>query len=268
MFTGLMLSLVLCQSKPEVPTVKLYNLNENRTKSFDKDAFSGGSTLTLSSRLQGAAVKDAYKIGNLKLAESTDDRKNDLVMRVKPGEFGPSSDQPEYRVIGQYERDKDKDNLTFWATLRAPERTAKKISAKGTIDLLSGTVSTAEFAGAKGLEGSDLKSEDLDALKLKVTVHKPGKEFFGDLKKQLILKVEGDERPIIENETGLVDGKGKKIETSAYWNFRQPNDKEKARTLTISSNLPIPADAKLVIKFLKDPKVVTVPFEFKDVELP
>ena len=267
-----MLSLVLCQAKTDVPVAKAISISETRTKPLEKENvfFGPQSNLYLQGKLSGQAVKDAVKYGNLKMTEAVDDQKTDLILKKDPNTFS-TTDQPDYNPIRDFERDqKTKDDLRFSINLKAPPRTAKKVSIKGSIDLLSGTPTTLEVEKAKSLEGTELKSPELEALKLKATFVKPGKNFFGKPDQVLMIKFDGDERPIMEQETFLVDGKGKKLHEAfgVSWEFRQPDTKEKSRTLWISCNGPIPADAKLQLKFLKAPKVTTVPFEFKDIELP
>jgi hypothetical protein len=271
MWTGVMLALVLGQAKADAPVVRPFALHEYRSKALDKDAFIGEPNLNFQAHVQGSAVKDALKVGNLKVTEAVDDQKADLIMRRKKGDsFGPMSDQPEFRVIQQFDRDQNKDNLNLNFQLRAPGRTAKKISAKGSVGLVFGTATIGEFAKVKSLEGSTLKSEDLDALKLKVMIVKPTKDnSFGKPEQNVVIEVEGDVFPIIETEITLLDGAGKKMEGFyPQWQFQFDNDKGKPRRMVLNNNQNIPADAKLQIKYIKSAKIVTVPFEFKDVELP
>jgi hypothetical protein len=265
MWTGVMLSLVLSQAPlPPGTGAEIIAINEYRSRSFTKDPFAGLDTLKVIGQLHGPPVKAAYKFGNLKVASAVDDLKNVLVLRPKDGVSAfHTSDQPELRLIQEYERPRGTDRLQFSLELKTTPRRAKTVSVNGTIDLMTGTPMSVEFARVKSLEGSDLSNADLDALKLKVRVVKPGKDFLGKPAEMLVLRLEGDDRPVIEYN--LLDAAGKKLNT--FHPFVYPNA-DKSRGLTFDLGKNVPADATLQIKFLKGVKVTTVPFEFKQTELP
>jgi len=270
MWTGIVLSLALAQAQPAVPTVKATNLNENRGKQLLKEDgffYSNNSSLSISAQLQGPTAKEAVKIGNLKVSEATDDLKADLVRTGKDA-FDSYNDtnQPAFRTIEEFSRrGKDKDVLSFFVQLAAPARAAKKVSAKGSIDLLvGGKVEAIEFPKLRSLEGTQLKHADLDSAGLKLNVVKPEKNAFKP-EQHIVLKMEGDEKAL--NEFVLVDAAGKKIEGAHVSTFPDFKDR-KIKNVTVSMQSAIPADAKLQIKLLKGFKTVTVPFEFKDIELP
>ncbi len=269
MWTGIVLSLALGQAAaPPVPAVTLNSVSEHRSKQIDQKTTGFNSEdLSLVLELKGPTVKDAFKHGNLKVTLGEDDLKTDLVRRLAKGEtFGYTSDQPELKRFEDYLRTGEgKDLMRVYVNLKAPPRAAKNVSIKGSYDLLvGGTPGTAEFPKVRALEGTTLKNADLDAIGLKVNVLKPGKNFFGKPEQTLLLTYEGDDRLV--SEVNVLDGAGKKIEGNLYSNVDFMN--KKLKNVSFNCNSSIPADAKLQIKVAKDAKSVTVPFEFKNVELP
>jgi hypothetical protein len=259
MWTGVMLSLVLAQAQP---TVTAKSVNETRYKELTKQAFGFSfDGLSIGFEMEGPAIKEMVKYGNLKVAEAKDDKGADLIKKPqRPGDTFNSSDQPEMRVVQDYEQKQGK--VSFQVSLKKTARTATKVSAKGSIDaLVGGTKGEAEFAKVKALEGTQLKNADLEGLKLKVTVAKPAKSFFGKPEQMVVLEFDGDDASIIDYS--LVDAAGKKVNVFPFTTM-----KEKVKVVTFNFDKAVPPDTKLKINYVKGAKRVTVPFEVKDVELP
>ncbi len=252
MFSGLVMLLMLAPAQAaETAAARPLELREERVKPLEKTAFSGMSALTIRAELKGPAVKQAAKYGNLKVSDARDDGGTDLFLKDDPF-FG--TNYPDMKLVDDFSRKEDR--LGFSIRLKTAPRTAKKLSVKGSLDLLvAGTRVNADFPKVRSLSGSELKHPELEALKVKIKITK--------VEKTLDYVLEGSDSLI--EEIVLLDKAGKKINTAGTGSFSFGKG-SKAYQLHFAQ--PIDATATLRVTVLKGARVVTVPFVFSNLELP
>jgi len=253
MFTVVLLLSALAPSQtPEVPTVRPIEVREDRVRQLVKErSFGNVSVLTVRGELKGSAVTQAAKFGNLKVTEANDDTGADLISK---DDFFSKTNRPEMKSIDKYERQEDR--LPFDIRLKTTARIAKKISLKGSIDLLiGGKRANADFPKLRSLAGTELKHVELAALGIKIKLVKVEKS-------AIEYTIDGNQGPI--DEVVLLDKSGKKIESTA-------GTFSVGKGPVIHQNnfaQEIGADSTLRIVLLKDAKTVTVPIAFANLELP
>jgi hypothetical protein len=240
--------------KPNLSPVKLY---EQRNKFLAKRTSIGGYQ-RLEVRLQLEGIKDVHTYGNLKVTEAKTDTGADLIRRPKDeGAFFAVTDMPYFNVVSDYQAKSGK--LAVDVILHVTPRGAKKVSLKGSLDLLIGGKQThIDFANFRDLEA--LENEALTAVGLKIS---KSKEKPRKTDTQLIFSTEGDKSALVE--IGLVDASGAKIQTSGGYSYSSA--RSRGGSYFLSSSQKIPKDAKLRVTFIKGGKRTTLPFAY-DLELP
>ncbi|MBL8794464.1 MAG: hypothetical protein JNM56_11205 [Planctomycetia bacterium] len=247
----LLLVLLAPAQASDVPAARPVEVREERTRTLEKTVFAGTNALTVKAVLQGPAVKQAAKFGNIKVSEARDDTDADLIVK---GDSFNATNQPELKPISDFNR-KD-DQLTFDLRLQPPARAAKSVTVKGTVDLIvGGTRVNADFPKVKALANTELNHAELAALGVKLKLAK--------IEKSINYTMEGNEAVI--EEIVLLDKAGKKIESQGRGSFRLGKG---PKTFDISFGQPIDADATLRITLLKGAKQVAVPFTFDKLQLP
>jgi hypothetical protein len=252
---ALMTGVAIAQTPP-APKVALMGVNEQRTKKVDKGFFSGFEGLTLRFQLSGPAVKDAVRVGNLKVEAARDNLGTDLI--IAESTFN-ATNQPDFTEIGRFERRDDK--MERDVRLKVPPRGAAKVAVKGSIDLIvGGADADVDFAAVKLREERTLEHADLTAAGFKVRIVKA---VFGGGDKQLSCVFEGDDRMF--REMALVDSAGKVTKLEGRGWYRSGSG---PRIRSFGGSGALPAEAVLRIIVRKGAVSVTVPFSFESVELP
>jgi hypothetical protein len=247
----LLLTLLAPAQAADVPAARPVEVRDERVKTLEKTMFGGSNALTVRGVLQGPAVKQASKYGNLKVSEAKDDTGTDLIVK---GDSFSATNRPDLNPISDFARKDDK--LNFDVKLKTPLRTAKSISVKGTIDLVVGGERVhADFPKVKALANSELKHAELTALGLKFKLAK--------VEKSISYTMEGNEALI--EEILLLDKTGKKVPSQGTSSFRLGKG---PKNYDIGFGQAIDADATLRITLLKGARQVAVPFAFDKLELP
>jgi len=231
-------------------------LMESRNKALEKNSFFGGAQLSLTFKISGPGVLAAVKIGNVKVTEATDDTGTSLIGKGSNGEI--QSEQPDMRTVGQYERNKDVMSQYVW--LKAPPRSAKSVSFKGSVDLLvGGTPANAEFAGIDPWAEKELAHAELEAVGIKVKLHKSA---FNNAS-AINFVLEGNTNLI--NSVEYVDSAGKvaKSQNSGWSKF---GNGPKVTTYYFQEKLAAGGTLRFVV--LKGAKTVTVPLVLEKTDLP
>lgn len=252
MFVETLLLVMLAPAQAAAaPVARPVEVHDERVKTLEKTLFAGSNALTVRGVLQGPAVKQASKFGNLKVSEAKDDTGADLIVK---GDSFAATNRPDLNAISDFARKDDK--LNFDIKLKTPIRAAKSISVKGTIDLVVGGARVnADFPKVKALANSELKHAELTALGLKFKLAK--------VEKSISYTMEGNEALI--EEIVLLDKAGKKIESQGTSSFSFGKG---PKNYDLGFGQAIDPDATLRITLLKGAKQVAVPFAFDKLELP
>jgi hypothetical protein len=251
MLVEMLLFAMLAPAQTAAPAVRPVEIRDERVKTLEKNQFAGNNSLSVRGQLQGPAVKQASKYGNLKVSEAKDDTGADLIVK---GDSFSATNQPDLKAIDDFARKEDK--LDFDIRLKTTARAAKILSVKGSIDLIvGGTRVNADFPKVKALANSELKHAELTALGLKIKLAK--------VEKSINYTMEGNETSI--EEIVLLDKSGKKIDSQGSSSFSIGKG---PRTFDMSFGQAIDPDATLRITLLKGAKPLTVPFAFDKLELP
>lgn len=250
-------ALVAAQTPP--PTVRLLGVNEQRLRKVDKDFFGGFEGLSVRFLLQGPAVKEAVRQGNLKVTEAVDDAGKSLIVAdSKGGGSFFQTNQPDFADIGKFDRREDR--LEREVRMAVPARSAKTVTVRGSIDLIVGGADVnLDFGGVKLREERSLEHAELVAAGIKFKLVKA--RFGGD--RQIACTIDGDER--LFRELALVDTAGKATKLDPQGWFQSGNG-PKVRNFGASAALPMEGTLRVVVR--KGGTTVTVPLVFEKVELP
>lgn len=266
------LPILASDEKPDAK-ITLKKLVEKRELEVEKGPFSGwenGIELTL--HVDGAGVKDARQVGRIKVTKATDDAGTDLTK--KTGDV-PMQDTEHFDDVREPQSfgfgNNEKKQSGFDVNLKLPAPSAR--SAKS-IKLLSGSLQViaggekkiVEIKTLKDHYGKKLDDPALKAAGISFTLADPSKPMsgvmsFGEKGKSLTATLEGSLDTM--GEVNVVNASGEKLNMGRSW-----SDEGGKRMMTYDLKEQLPADAKLTIEVFPGQKILTVPFEFKDVKLP
>ncbi|MGE3806068.1 MAG: hypothetical protein AB7K24_15465 [Gemmataceae bacterium] len=205
---------------------------------------------------QEALLKNAARVGNLQIASARDDTGADL----KPAEQNMSTLL--LTRISDYQ--KQQGIIQAALKLQPSARGAKTVSVRASIEVATGgTPITLDFPKIQTMQGKTLEHPELTAAGLELQVIKPGVVFGGKLEKTVQFQILAGRESAI-GEIGVVDAAGQ------YHASRTPMD------ILIYNKLPTMSGSfenfdpnwTLRITLLKGVKVVKLPIELIDVELP
>jgi hypothetical protein len=240
--------------KPKLSAVRLY---EQRNKFIARETSIGGyERLAVTLRLEG--IKDVRSYGNLKVTEAKTDTGADLIRRPKDqGSFFGITNVPSFDVVRDYQSKTGKVDVEV--LLHRTPRGAKKVSLKGSLEVLTGGRTThIDFAKYRGVEA--LEDDALKAAGLKIGMDKEDR----NTDTQLSYRITGDNSTLLE--ISLVDASGAKIKTSGGYYYSRSSYR-RGGSYSLSSSQKIPPDAKLRVTLIKGGKRTTLPFAH-DLELP
>lgn len=227
-----------------------------RVKNYRPMGLGYSEVILLRVALEGQAVKDGFRYGNVAVSEAKDDAGNDL--RITTGPATSHTDKVGTYLLNKPE--KTAGAVLFDIRMKHPAPAAKGYSLKGTLEVHSIEARVnADISGVKPGEEGDLKHVELEAAGLKVKVVKPASKD----DKTIVLHIEGDDSKIDGYEI-VADGKAAKAAVKVLKGAK--GDAAKDRWLQFADKLP--AELTLRVVLLKGLKSRTVPFEFSKLELP
>jgi hypothetical protein len=239
------------------PTVELLGITEQRVRKVSKDLFAGFESLTVRFAIRGAAVKEAFRVGNLKVTEAKDEAGSDLVLAETAQAF-QRTNRPDFADVGRFDRREDR--LEREVVLKPAARSAKWITLKGSLELVvGGTDVHADIDAVKLKEERALEHADLAGAGLKIRLVK---QAFGG-ERQIHAVFEGDQRCFREFAVLDKAGKASRLEPRGWF---QSGKGPKVHSFGAAGALP--AEATLRVTVRKGAATVTVPFAFERTELP
>ena len=250
---------------------RVEQVQESRHKIFAKDLnYVASNGVDLKIVFEGPAIKGATSYGNWKIIEAVDDAGTDI---KKPAEMGstlpPSlreklkSQKNEFdKVQHFFTKDKAGDTARVELKLGTPARKATKISkVKGEVQLQCGgdrkvvKVSKLLSLNGKTIEDPQFKAAGLVA---KITANKQTNE--------LEVEYSGNLDALAEmgfDEPSIVNAKGERAS-----NGNSGGTFDGKTNMTYNLSMPLDDSLVLQIPVITGQKIVTVPFELKDIELP
>lgn len=236
-----------------------FRVEESRSVALVADKISHpGEGLTVVLSLKGPEADSSIRYGDLKLQEAVDDKGASLV---------PAKDKPD-----QQAKFKDYSNAFFRKfdleakrPAAAPQvefHLAKSARTATKIARLRGTFSLAQPGAIKTVEMTQLKSAG-DKKKLNIPAEAGvGITLAVKDADSIGLEITGDEGALESIE--VFDSAGEKVSGGmSSWSFQGG-----PKHTSLSLEKPLDDSMKLVAKVAVDRKIVTVPFDLKDIPLP
>ena len=242
-------------------------VSETRYKSLAGGGKGTGHTeLKMTVHVVGGAASEAVQFGHVKITQATDEKGNSLLIAAKERRQ-PHHCEKGYVTITKWWQDQRKNGFQAdFIRLKPAARAAAKIARiTGSLKLLTGgKVTAVTIPNARSLVGIELQHPALKAagVKIKIVRPEPSGTALGDPSKTMVFQIEGKVEAILA--TIMVDASGNTVRCLS--GFDTVAGGIKRLSLTVRSKLPDKAGLKLAV--LSDAKVVTVPFELKDVPLP
>jgi hypothetical protein len=250
---------VLAASAKNPIVVRPVMLSETRERALGDAAKRGGTGFFTGLRVKllidGPAVRDAAKVGRLKLVEATDDLGADL--RDKE-QLKWCEQLQDVNRFGTFDSDKG-SGFEYELRLGLPARNATAIARlKGELTVLAGgQEKVVTVAAARTLAGTAVNDPALSAAGISLRIaQSQGK------KDSLAVELTGDFDAIKEVKVLAADGIN--VMTGAWWS-------EAAGTRSVSYMLSRPvddADARLELRLAVGQKKLAVPIELANLPLP
>ena len=240
----------------------VFRVEESRSAALAKDTIGHVSdNLKVVLSLKGPEAESSIRYGDLKLQEAADDKGASLI--PAKAIFDDSAKFKDYPNAFFRKFDLKQKRPAAAAQIEfhlAPSARAatKIVRLRGTFSLAQqGTIKTVELTSLKS--SGDKKKLDIPAeAGLGITlVVKPGKDV-----KSIGLEITGDENALESIE--VLNAAGEKVSNGiSSWSF---NNGPAHKSLDLEK--PLDDSMKLVVKIAVDRKIVTVPFDLKDIALP
>jgi hypothetical protein len=235
--------------------VTVVSVQETRQKDMAKTDVAKASVgpLNVELQLEGASLADVKRIGQAKVTVAKDDAGTSLL----PGAETTSS---EMQAI-EHSPDVKDEPLTVLVGLEAGSRKATKIATlTGTLTALAGgKEEPIVIKDIKSFVGKAVSDPALEKAGVTFKIIKPSK----DVDNVLFYEFAGNTAIVVDVE--LLTATGKEIPPAPAF---IAVDESTAKASTIAVENPIPPKAGLKITVLAGAKVLTVPFDLKDIPLP
>jgi hypothetical protein len=241
--------------------VQPFRIEESRSAALMADTVGHSpDRLTLILALKGPEADASVRYGNLKLQEAVDDQGNNLILPKSsfddPATFRDYSNAFFRESHLKQKRPPDVPQMKL--SLALSKRSAARIAhLRGTFDLAQqGTIKTVELT--KLLSPGEKKLAIPPEAGITITVTTKS----GNDVRSIELAITGDENALESIE--VVDADGNKVSYGmSSWSF---NGGPAQKSLDLKK--PLDDSMKLVTKIAVDRKMVTVPFDLKDIALP
>lgn len=256
------------EASAEKVSVEPVSLSEQRFRGIDGEGprFGGGDELEIVLRVHGPGVEKATSYGHVKVERAVDDLGNDL----KPDRKGPPSFgedrfvQIDARRSGMLK--KDESGFRMKMRLKSAARKASTIQVKGEFQVLAGgRPLTVTVKNVSSQTGKQLDDPQLKEAGVQVKVLEPTSEadtsVAGVRLKGLPLEIKGAVWAVRKVE--LLDKTGKNLIEGQFTQHLKDEQK-----VTYQLLRPLDDTMTLKMQLLAGQRMVKVPFELKDVELP
>ena len=221
--------------------------------------------LKITVHVVGEAAAKAVRFGHVKITDAVDGKGNGLLAAAK--EQHPRDYESGFVTIADSRRGQAKNGFQAdLVHLRPAARPAAKIArVSGSLKLITGgKVAEVTIPNARSLIGIQVNHPALRAAGVTLKIVKPGTSVipWEDPAKTISFQIEGNVDAALS--ASMVDASGKAVSCNS--SVRTGGGAIRQQSLTAEKQLPEKAGLKLEV--LSGAKVVTVPFELKDVPLP
>jgi len=221
--------------------------------------------LKIAVHVVGEPAAKAVRFGHVKITHAVDEKGNSLLVPAK--EQHPRDYESGFVTIADSRRGQAKNGFQAdLVRLRPAGRSAAKIAkVSGSLKLITGgKVAEVTIPNARSLIGIQVNHPALKAAGVTLKIVKPGTSIipWEDPAKTIRFQIEGNVDAALS--ASMVDASGKAVD--CHSSVRTDGGATRRQSLTAEKELPEKAGLKLEV--LSGAKVVTVPFELKDVPLP
>ncbi len=230
--------------------------------------------LTMTVHVVGEAATKAVRFGRVKITHAVDEEGNSLLAAAKERRH-PHDYVRDFITITERQREQHKNGFQaeFIRLKPAPRAAAKIAKVSGSLKLLTGgKVAEVIIPNARSLIGIEVDHPALKAAGVKVKIVKPGTLkivkpgtshiAWLDPSKTVSFRIDGKVDAFLG--AVMVDSAGRAVSCNS--SVRTDGGAIRQQSLTAEKQLPAKAGLKLEV--LSGAKVVTVPFELKDIPLP
>ena len=222
--------------------------------------------LKITVHVVGEAAAKAVRFGHVKITDAVDEKGNDLLAAAK-GPQHPRDYERGFVTIADSRRAQAKNGFQaeFFRLQPAARSAAKIAKVSGSLKLITGgKVTEVIIPNARSLIGIEVDHPALKAAGVKVRIVRPGPSVvpWEDPAKTISFQIDGNVDAALA--ASMVDASGKAID--CHSSVRTDGRATRQQSLTAEKQLPAKAGLKLEV--LTGAKVVTVPFELKDIPLP
>ena len=222
--------------------------------------------LTMTVHVVGEAATKAVRFGRVKITHAVDEEGNSLLAAAKERRH-PHDYVRDFITITERQREQHKNGFQaeFIRLKPAPRAAAKIAKVSGSLKLLTGgKIAEVIIPNARSLIGIEVDHPALKAagVKVKIVKPEPSGSAWMQPSKTVAFRIDGKVNAFLG--AVMVDSAGKAVSCNS--SVRTDGGAIRQQSLTAEKQLPAKAGLKLEV--LSGAKVVTVPFELKDIPLP